>query len=90
MTPVAFDEDNTVLDAPPGVSNAEPLSAYVGDMSDGTPVIISCHKMSAEELAEVNRTGRVWLLVMGRRMPCVALDAFNPWTKNDGNPPERT
>ncbi len=82
MVPTAFDEENGVLSAPVGMTHAEceALSAWRGNLSDGTPCVISCYKPTAEEWAEIRRTGRVWLLVMGTSMPPVALVGKSPFS----------
>lgn len=38
---------------------------------DDSPQTISCWRLSKEELEEVNRTGVVWLSVVGHRIPPV-------------------
>lgn len=41
---------------------------------------ISCFQMDEEEIAEVVRTGRIWLRVFsGRTQPPVAVDVFRPF-----------
>lgn len=81
MVPVAFDEENNVLQPPEGWSaeECEPLSVFQGFMSEGSPVTISCWKMSAEELEEIQRTGRVWLLIWRHVMPPAALRGTTPF-----------
>jgi hypothetical protein len=81
MIATAFDEENDVLDAPAGVTpdECEPLSVWRGPMEGGTPVVISCWKPTAEEMAEIQRTGRVWIIVMGGTMPPIAPVGFNPF-----------
>ncbi len=55
----SFDESNCHLEAPEGVEeDVQPLSILRGEMK-GSPVVISLYKLTAAELAEVNRTGRV-------------------------------
>lgn len=44
----------------------------------GIPCVVSCWKLTRQELDEVNRTGRVWLIVLGRTMPPVAIDGVKP------------
>ena len=85
MLPTAFNEENCVHTAPPGVScdEVEPLSTHVGKLADGTPVIVSCWKLTRAELDEFARTGRVWLIVHGTEQPPVALSGISPFT-----PPE--
>ncbi len=85
MIATAFDEENGVLDRPSAATpgECEPLSVWRGplEMEAGhtIPVVISCWKMTAEELAEVQRTGRVWLMVWGQTMPPACLDGINPF-----------
>jgi hypothetical protein len=55
-----------------------PLNVWAGRAVDGSPRIISCFKLTAEDLAEIQRTGRVWLIVHGGAMPPVALTPFKP------------
>jgi hypothetical protein len=50
----------------------------------GVPVVVSCWKPDAAELAEINRTGRVWLYVWGVSMPPCVVSGHHPWSP----PPE--
>lgn len=71
MVPTAFDEENGVLDPPPGVSTeeCEALSVFRGKLPSNIPVVISCWKLTTEEWEEVRKTGRVWLAIAGHTMP---------------------
>jgi len=81
MEPASFDQADTVLDKPQGFSHDQcgALSVFRGRRSDGLPVVISCWKPTREELAEIQRTGRVWLMVIGETMPPCYLDGHNPF-----------
>lgn len=81
MIATAFDEENTVLDSPRGMTpdECEPLSAWIGHLESGTPVIISCWKPTEEEWQEMRRTGRVWIMVLGHVMPPIAPMGINPF-----------
>lgn len=81
MIASGFDQENAVLGAPLGMSadECEPLSVWRGELESGVPVVISCWKITAEELEEIKRTGRVWLMVMGTTMPPVYLKGVSPW-----------
>lgn len=82
MIATAFDEDNFVLSAPEGTAEGDGvhcLSVYRGPMEGGIPVVVSCWKPTKDELAEITRTGRVWLTVMGTTMPPVAVSGFSPF-----------
>lgn len=54
------------------------LSVFKGDMA-GTPVVISCWKPTAQEMEELRKTGRVYLIVAGATMPPVILTAVTPF-----------
>jgi hypothetical protein len=56
-----------------------PLPVCATSMQDGTPVLISCWKVTAEELREIERTGRVWVLVAGHSMPPISPTGHCPF-----------
>ncbi len=79
MEAASFDEVNVILDKPPSMSadECDPLGVcrtMWGDM----PVVISCFKPTKDELEEINRTGRVWLTVVGVTMAPVILTGHKP------------
>lgn len=82
MEATAFDEENGVLEPPRGVSESEVHSLSV--FRDGN-VVVSCWKPSAAELAEINKTGRIWLLLWGRTMPPALLMGTSPFDSADKN-----
>lgn len=84
MEATSFAESDAVLARPADLSEAEcnPLAICRG-MLNNLPVVISCHKATAEELAEINRTGRVWLVVVGLTMPPVILSGTSPFAWSD-------
>ena len=86
MVPTSFDDSNDVLDKPPNMSREEcdPLNILRAATPSGHPVLISCWKLTRQELEEINRTGRIWLTIYGDMMPPVALDV-KKWfkTQND-------
>ncbi len=77
--PQNFPQANFTWDTPQGEDPAkvEPLRVY----RDGSHNL-SCWRLSAEELAEINRTGRVWLWVMGRHSP-VSVTGTDPFTPRE-------
>ncbi len=81
MFAAAFDEANVVLGKPEDmtVDECDALSVLRTQTTGGVPVVVSCWKLTKEELEEVNRTGRVWLTVLGITMPPVALDGAKPF-----------
>lgn len=85
MMPSAFDEENAVLDAPPGMTadQCESLSVWRGIDQAGNPVVISCWKPTAEEWIEMKRTGRLWIIIHGRSMPPIAPVGISPFIRVD-------
>lgn len=80
MNPTSFDESNHVLGAPKGMSADECLPLSVCMTSNGQhDVVVSCWKVTAEELEEIKKTGRVWLIVCGKTMPPVWLNGTSPF-----------
>lgn len=63
--PAAFPEANDVLRAPPGMEDV--VTRLPIRRADGC--VISCWRFSAEEIAEILRTGVAWLAVMGQTHP---------------------
>lgn len=86
MVPSAFDEDNTVLGPPNGMTEDEvtSLSVFRGATVEGEPVVISCWKFDKAELEEMQRTGRVWLYIYGLSMPPCAVGGHSPFPKVPG------
>jgi len=85
MEPASFDQSNSVLSPPPGVGDdkCQSLCVWRGENSVGTPVVISCWKVTKEELDMWQRTGRVWLSVVGTTVPPVALFVQSPFGFED-------
>jgi hypothetical protein len=90
MESCSFPEENLILEAPLGVTaeQCQPLPVYTGllkveGFKEEVPAIISCWKVTKEELEEIRRTGRIWLFVYGRGMPPVALSGKNPFSKEE-------
>ena len=82
MIPTSFAESNDYLSGPSDmtVEQCAPLSVLRGVFAEvGLPAVISCWKLTKEELDEINRTGRVWLTVYGLTMPPVALTIAKPF-----------
>lgn len=73
-----FEESNQLFGPPKGMTEDEvhTLYTYKGDRQ-----VISCWKVTQEELEEIQKTGRVWLIVMGNDMPPVNLSGTFPFEK---------
>lgn len=81
MVPASFAESNCVLSKPPSMTHdeCECLAVLRTSTPNGFPVIVSCWKLTKEELEIVNRTGRVWLGIHGESMPPVFLTGDKPF-----------
>lgn len=81
MFPASFDESNHVLGKPEDMSHEDCacLAVFIGEQPNNLPVVVSCWKPTAEELEEINRTGRVWLGIIGHTMPPAWLSGHNPF-----------
>ncbi len=77
----SFDESNTVLGKPANMSadECEALAVLCTETQDGIPCVVSCWKFTAEEVAEINRTGRAWLTVAGKTMPPAHVQGIKPF-----------
>lgn len=88
MVPTAFNEENATLDAPPGMENCDPLPVYCGRCTNGHPMIVSCWKFTEDEIEEIKRTGRLWLVVHGSVMVPVSLTGTYPFAEDIYKPTE--
>lgn len=86
-----FPEANDVLKAAPGTE------AYVRDLPiyrqpmPGQPVpagqhpcVVCCYQFSPEELAEINRTGVIYLMHLGYTHPPVGVHGISPFQQPEG------
>lgn len=80
MIAASFDESTECLSRPSNMADdrCDPLAIARADM-DGIPVVVSCWKLTQEELKEFQRTGRIWLIVAGNTIPPVILTAIKPF-----------
>lgn len=81
MIPTSFKETNQLLGAGnnPGTGDL-PIARSLMDI-EGKPVpcIVSCWKLSPEELQRIQETGKVWVTIMGVSMPPIQPMAFHPF-----------
>lgn len=85
MEVCGFDEQNGVLGPPRGMTEEMVQSASVfrgrTDLHglDDVPCVVTCWKPTVEELAEIQRTGRVWLMLIGQSMPPALVSGVSPF-----------
>ena len=77
----SFKESNIVFDKPTDMSHdqCQSASAFVGQQTDGQPVIITCWKITANELEEFNKTGRIWCTHVGTGIQPHVLHTESPF-----------
>lgn len=91
MTPVDFPQSNNTLGKPSNMTDEQclplPVHHYHQDFgpdSEGgdpvrIPAIISCWKLTPEELEEINRTGIVWVNTLGTSLAPFSVFVKNPF-----------
>ena len=85
MESTSFEQETRVLGPPPGQTEKDVHSLPVAmvNWAGTTIAVVSCWKPTKEEMEEIQRTGRVYLAVMGPVMPPVVVDGFNPIERFD-------
>jgi hypothetical protein len=85
MNPTSFEQSNGIADTPEDVTPEDvvPLSVFRGgiNLQSGlqVPIIISCWKLTKEELELINKTGRIWLWIYATQMPPVSVEVKSPF-----------
>jgi hypothetical protein len=76
-----FPQSNDVIDKPPDMDrdDCEALNVFRGTDTEGQKVTISCWKVTAEELEEINKTGRVWVWHHGDWLQPHSCGGHNPF-----------
>lgn len=83
MIPIEFKEQNKIFHKPADMTDEEcqSLNVWQGKDQAGFPNIISCWKLTEEELKTVNETGVVWLTIVGNGMPPVSVSGIYPFVE---------
>lgn len=88
MRGIDFENRTLVLGAPPDWKEGDcyglPVAQTMAPLPSGelTPVLISCWKLSPEEIEEVTRTGVVYLQICGVGMSPVSVYGISPFPDN--------
>jgi len=87
MQPVSFEESNCTYENNGGISinGIDVASAFQGHTKDDIPIVVTCWKMTEEELEEFQRTGRIWVLTLGHVIPIQQLFATKPLERKNKN-----
>lgn len=85
MMPIQFPESNFTFEKPKGMTDEQclPLSVFKGKNPDDFPVIISKWQLSKEDLEEINKTGTIWLQVLGEVTPPIGIFTEYPFVKKE-------
>ena len=75
MKPINFKEQNVIYIA----EGCNDLPAH-----KAKDQIISCWKLTKEELEQINKTGVIWFSVMGQSQPPIWLGTENPFQEEEG------
>jgi hypothetical protein len=88
MLPTSFPEQNFCFTKPADMTDEQCMDLWVwrgnvphDEHGNSFPAIISCWKLSKEDLEEINRTGVIWLSITGTGMPPVSLFTENPFAQ---------
>ncbi len=81
MEACGFDESNCVLDKPQDMTHEQctSLEVWRGPNQEGITQVISCWKLTKEEVDELLKTGRIWVIIAGKTMPPLFLSTLRPW-----------
>lgn len=80
---VDFPEANFTFTKPADMTDEQcmPLQVWKGKDQEGFPLIISKWSLSAEDMAEIQKSGTVYLIITGTGMPPVSLHVETPFVK---------
>lgn len=79
MIACSFDEANGDLGPPPGLTEDQvhSLRVFKGHDQNGFFHVVSCWRVTPEEIEKIKETGRVWMISLGGMAP-VRLTADKP------------
>jgi len=89
MLPTDFDESNKIYTKPEGWDDDQCLdlpvqkgNLIIDDKGTRAHALVSCWRLSKEDLEEIQRTGVIWLSVIGYGMPPVSLHSQKPYQES--------
>lgn len=87
MKSTSFKETNRVYGAGDN-PNTDQLAVCVASHPDnkGIPTILSKWKLSPEEIDRINKTGELWITVMGTALPPIGATVFDPFEEHGFEP----
>jgi len=84
VDPANFEGSNAIMEPPGGMTDDEcgtifaKLTHVLLANGEWHPCTVTCWKPNRAEMDEIERTGRVWLTILGHGMPPVILGAVEP------------
>lgn len=84
MIPVEFKYQNKVFTKPEDMTDeqCQSLNVWQGKDQSGFPNIISCWKLSEDDMNTIKETGVVWLTIVANGMPPVYVGSENPFVEH--------
>lgn len=81
MVPTSFDESDGILDKPSNMTyeQCDPICVKHIVFQDGFPGVITCWKLTKEEVDELISTGRLWITIMGNVIPPISPTVEKPF-----------
>jgi len=73
MKPIKTESTNSILKPPEGDKTTIELPITRLISPEGFPAVESCWELSKEELEEINKTGRIYFICMGKTHPPILL-----------------
>jgi len=85
MEPASFPEANQVFDKPDGWSRDEcgAIDTFLGKDQFNRPIIVTCWKLTKDEVEELLETGRVWVYHWGTGLQPHSLTAHSPFPQEN-------
>lgn len=80
MKPVDFPESNCTYHGDPE-QDIDDVESFVGTDINNNKCIVCCWEVTPQEIAEIARTGKLWLHFYSDGMPVHALAAYNPFSQ---------
>ena len=76
--PIYFEQSTRRLGPPANMTEEQCDDLYIVDVDwSGFPAMVSCWELSSEEIAEITRTGRLWVAVIGQNHPPIGISGTN-------------
>ena len=88
MESANFDQSNIILGPPDGLTedDVKTIHAFKGVRNLGdhkSTVHVVCYKPSREDMVRMERTGRLWVQVLGDNYPPISMSSMNPFEEPD-------